>query len=148
GGYPITVGGLTGAKAKDYTLDPVVAAGAGVTNGTLTITPAPLTVIADDLTKIIGEANPTFTVHYTGFVLGQGPGVLGGTLTFITSATTGSLPGLYAITPGGLTSGNYAISFVSGTLTVLTPGQAMINLLAQVNAASVPAGIQNSLASQ
>src|SRR5262249_12893026 len=65
-----------------------------------------------------------------------------------TSATTGSLPGLYAITPGGLTSGNYAISFVSGTLTVLTPGQAMINLLAQVNAASVPAGIQNSLASQ
>jgi hypothetical protein len=47
--------------------------------------------------------------------------VLGGTLAFATPATVASPPGSYAITPSGLTSSNYAITFVDGTLSVLGP---------------------------
>jgi autotransporter-associated beta strand protein len=112
-----------------------------------TVNPAPLTVTANDLTKIAGEPNPTFTVSYSGFVLGEGPGVLGGAPTFSTPATTGSPPGTYAITPGGLTSGNYAITFVSGTLTVLSFAQATTNLVNQVTAANLDHGVENSLVS-
>ncbi|HEX4795388.1 MAG TPA: type VI secretion system tube protein Hcp [Humisphaera sp.] len=113
-----------------------------------TISPAPLTITANNQTKIAGEANPAFSVGYSGFVPGQGPAVLGGALTFSTPATSSSPAGLYAITPGGLTSSNYAIKFVSGTLTVISPSQAASNLLAQVNAASIPPNDSSSFASQ
>jgi type VI protein secretion system component Hcp len=112
---------------------------------TFSIAQAKLTVTADNQTKIQGEANPAFTASYSGFVPGQGPGDLGGALTFSTSATAGSLPGTYAITPGGLASTNYAITFVSGTLTVLSFAQATANLEAQVDAAGLPHGMQHSL---
>jgi hypothetical protein len=85
---------------------------------TATITPAPLTVTANNATRTYGQANPAFTAGYSGFVFGQGPGVLGGTLTFSTPATAASPVGSYPVSPGGLTSGNYAITFASGTLTV------------------------------
>jgi type VI protein secretion system component Hcp len=88
------------------------------TDATLTVDKAPLTVTADDKTKIQGQANPPFTASYSGFVLGQGPGVLGGRLTFRTTAKASSPPGTYPITPSGLTSANYAITFVDGTLTI------------------------------
>jgi hypothetical protein len=112
-----------------------------------TVNPAPLTVTANDQTKITGEVNPPFTASYSGFVLGEGPGVLGGTLTFSTLATTSSPPGTYAITPGGLTSSNYAITFVSGTLTVLSFAQATTNLVNQVIAANLDHGLESSLVS-
>ena len=112
-----------------------------------TVNRAPLTVTADNQTKITGEANPAFTVSYSGFVLGEGPGVLGGTLTFSTLATTSSPPGTYTITPGGLTSSNYDMTFVSGTLTVLSFAQATTNLVNQVTAAHLDDGLANSLVS-
>jgi hypothetical protein len=118
------------------------------TDAILTVSKAPLTITANNATKIQGEANPTFTVRYSGFVLNQGPGVLGGTPTFSTPATTSSAAGTCAITPGGLTSGNYAITFVSGTLTVLSYAQAISNLHAQVDSAHLPSGTQSSLDSQ
>ena len=116
-------------------------------NTSQTVNRAALTVTADDQTKITGEANPPFTVSYSGFVLGEGPGVLGGTPNFSTPATTGSPPGIYAITPSGLTSSNYAITFVSGTLTVLSFAQATTNLVNQVTAAHLDHGLENSLLS-
>ena len=112
-----------------------------------TVNRAPLTVTADNQTKITGEANPSFTVSYSGFVLGQGPEVLGGTLTFSTTATTSSPPGGYTITPSGLTSSNYTITYVSGTLTVLSFAQATTNLVNQVTAANLDHGLENSLVS-
>jgi hypothetical protein len=118
------------------------------TDATLTVNKAPLTVAANDQTKITGEANPAFTVSYSGFVLGQGPGALGGRLTFSTPATPSSPPGTYAITPAGLASANYAITFVRGSLTVISYAQATTNLLAQVNAAGLPQDIQSSLDAQ
>jgi sugar lactone lactonase YvrE len=136
--YAITIGSLS--AGSNYTI--------AFTGSTLTITPATLIVTAGNLTKIAGEANPTFTVSYNGFVLGEGPSVLGGTLSFSTTATASSPPGTYAITPGGLTSSNYAITFVSGTLTVLSYSQATTNLVAQVDAACLAHGMQSSLDSQ
>ena len=43
---------------------------------------------------------------------------LGGSLTFSTAAGAASNVGQYAVTPGGLTSANYAITFQPGTLTI------------------------------
>jgi hypothetical protein len=62
-----------------------------------------------------------FTASYTGFVLGETPAVLGGALVFNTTATTASPTGNYPIVPSGLTSTNYAITFVNGTLNIFQP---------------------------
>jgi predicted outer membrane repeat protein len=84
----------------------------------LTVTPALTTITADDQARAYGSANPALTVQYAGFVLGQNPSVLRGTLTVSTTATQSSEVGTYPITASGLTSGNYQISYVAGTLTV------------------------------
>ena len=86
--------------------------------GALTVTPAPLTVKADDKVKPLNALLPFFTATYSGFVSGQNPSVLSGTLTFATVATASSGVGMYAITPGGLASPNYTITFADGTLTI------------------------------
>ena len=39
--------------------------------GTLTVTPAGLTITADDQTKVYGAALPTLTASYSGFVNGD-----------------------------------------------------------------------------
>ena len=90
-----------------------------VNNGTLTINPAPLTITADDKTKILNAPNPSFTASYSGFVLGEGPSVLGGVLSCTTTAVTNSFVGSYPITCSGQTSTNYAITYVAGTLHVI-----------------------------
>src|SRR5206468_167773 len=40
-------------------------------SGTLTVTPAPLTVTVKNANKVGGEANPPFAVEYSGFVNGD-----------------------------------------------------------------------------
>lgn len=119
GSYAITQGtlGLTAAGASNYTLS--------FTQGSLSVTKASLTVRANNATRRVGESNPAFTASYSGFVNGQGPAALGGSLTFSTTATAASPAGTYDIVPGGLTSSNYAITFVKGTLTVLEPAEAI-----------------------
>src|SRR5262249_15789369 len=82
------------------------------------VTPAPLTITANDASRVYGVANPAFSVSYSGFVLSDGPSSLGGTLSFSTPATPSSPVGSYSITPSGLTSTHYGIAFVNGTLTV------------------------------
>jgi hypothetical protein len=86
------------------------------TNGVLTINPAPLTITAQDATKVLNSPNPSFTASYSGFVLGEGPAVLSGTLTCTTTALLNSPVGSYPITCSGQTSTNYAITYVAGTL--------------------------------
>ena len=86
--------------------------------GTLTVDPAPLTVTANDAARSYGGADPAFGARFDGFVLGEGAGVLGGTLDFSTDATRRSPVGRYAVSPSGLTSGNYAISYADGALSV------------------------------
>ncbi|MBI2764005.1 MAG: Ig-like domain repeat protein, partial [Chloroflexi bacterium] len=66
-----------------------------------------------------GAVFSPFTARYSGFVNGETPLVLTGTLAFSGAGTSAvSAGGPYAVTPGGLTSTNYAITFVAGSLTI------------------------------
>lgn len=90
----------------------------GYETGTLTITPAPLNITVNDATRRFGAANPIFSATYDGFVLGEGPAVLGGALDFATTATPTSPAGAYTVTASGLTSGNYTLAYLPGTLRI------------------------------
>ncbi|SIS75662.1 MBG domain-containing protein, partial [Belliella pelovolcani] len=79
---------------------------------------APLTITADSFEKFTGQENPTFSVTYSGFVNDEDEENLDGELEFETDADRSSCAGSYLITPSGLTSSNYDITFVNGTLTV------------------------------
>jgi hypothetical protein len=93
------------------------------TNGTLTINPAPLTVTAQDATKVLNSPNPSFSANYSGFVLGEGPQVLSGVLSCTTTALLNSPVGGYPISCSGQTSTNYAITYLPGTLHIgFAPG--------------------------
>ena len=84
------------------------------TVNTLAITKAALSVTADAKTKVYDAADPAFTVTYTGFVNSETAAVLGGTLAF--GRAPGENVGSYLITPNGLTSANYTITFNTGSL--------------------------------
>jgi hypothetical protein len=94
------------------------------TDGTLTVTSAPLVVTANDESRKYGQANPGFTVSYNGFVNGQDASLVTGALSFACLDTHGAnvnaaTPvGAFAIIPGGLSAPNYSITFSNGTLTV------------------------------
>src|SRR5437016_220191 len=107
--YNITQGTL--ALSTNYTL-------AFTTGVKFEIKRKSLTITADNKSKQYSDPLPTFTVAYSGFVLGEGPSNLGGTLTCTTTATATSGPGTYPITCSGLTSANYAINNVPGIVTV------------------------------
>lgn len=79
------------------------------------VNPAALTITANNAVKTLDSPNPPFTVTYSGFVNGDGPNSLIGTLVCTTTATTTSPVGSYPITCSGLSSPNYNISFSSGT---------------------------------
>ena len=83
------------------------------------VTPAALTVTADNQTKAYGAANPALTVSYSGFVNGDTAASLTTPPTVSTTATAASAVGTYPITASGAVSANYTISYVSGTLTVV-----------------------------
>lgn len=87
-------------------------------NGKLTVDKASLIIQANDARREYGEANPEFGASYTGFKLGQSAASLEGQLQFATSANQSSDVGIYGITPGGISSNNYNISFASGKLTI------------------------------
>ncbi|MBO9731416.1 MAG: hypothetical protein J7623_22440, partial [Chitinophaga sp.] len=85
-----------------------------------TVSPATLTVKADDKQKVTGTANPTFTYTVTGFVNGDNSNVVTGVPTFSTTADNSSVPGTYPITvaAGSLSAPNYQFTTANGTLTV------------------------------
>ncbi len=104
----------SGAVAANYTITPLI--------GTLTITPATLTVVPDNLLKSPGTPNPTLTWTYQGFVNGDGTSVVFNPPILSTTATVASPPGAYPITAIGGVAQNYTLAYVAGTLTVI-PGQ-------------------------
>ena len=92
----------------------------GTKTAEFTIGKATLTVTAEDATVFFGNELPAFTVSYEGFVNNETKAVLSGTLAFACDYTTESPVGsTFAIKPSGLTSDNYDIIFVNGTLTVV-----------------------------
>jgi triacylglycerol esterase/lipase EstA (alpha/beta hydrolase family) len=89
-----------------------------ITPSTLTVFPAPLLIAANPATSQYSDPLPQLTATFTGFVLGETPSVLAGTLSITTTGTQVSAPGTYPIAIGGLTSSNYAIAYSGSTLTI------------------------------
>lgn len=117
----------TGVNAGNYALTPTVSAKSGYsvdnyditfTTGTFKINKAALTVTANSKNITYGDDKPTFSVSYSGFVNNENESVLGGSLVLECDYVKYGNVRTYSITPSGLTSGNYAITFESGTLTV------------------------------
>ena len=156
-GITVTLGDKTLTANTDYTVSyadninattdtskaTVTITGAGNYKGTASakfaIKKAALTVRAEDKTIKYGE-EPQFTAKYDGFVNGETEtttGVLNGTLAFAcdyvkAGSADNSKVGTYAITPSGLTSANYDISFVNGTLKVeRATGQVTIDAIGE-----------------
>jgi sugar lactone lactonase YvrE len=81
---------------------------------TLTITARPITVTADNKTKILNSADPTFTYSITSGSLVAPDGFTGAL-----ARAPGENVGTYTISQGTLAaSGNYTLTFVPGTLSV------------------------------
>ena len=102
GKYPISPGG---AEDPNYDIEFVA--------GTETVTQAPLTVIADDKTKLYGAPHPTFTVRYDGLVNGDTKAAISGVEFDV--APAGSDVGSYRILPRHATNPNYDFHYVAGT---------------------------------
>jgi hypothetical protein len=87
----------------------------------VTVTPATLTVTANNASMAAGAALPTFTASYSGFQNGDTASVLSGSPHFSTTATSSSPAGTYPITvtQGSLSDPNYTFSYVAGTLSVV-----------------------------
>jgi subtilase family serine protease len=96
------------------------AAAAEVTH-TITVAKAKLTVSANNLSRVVGAANPKFTFAYSGFIKGDtAEDSLTGEPSATTTATTSSPAGTYPIkvTQGTLAAKNYEFTFKNGVLTV------------------------------
>jgi hypothetical protein len=94
-----------------------------------TVMPAPLTITANNQTKVFGAAVPALTASYSGFVNGDTPASLTTPPTLSTTATASSPVGTYPITAAGAAAANYAITYVAGTLTV-TPASTVTTIAA------------------
>ena len=118
---------------------------------TFTIAKAALTVTAKDKTITYGDAPANDGVTYTGFVKEETESVLGGTLAYEYNYNqyddVGA--GSYTITPKGLTSDNYTITFATGTLTVVQKEITEVTwgetALTYTGAAQVPAAVVKGL---
>ena len=79
-----------------------------------------ITVTVNDATRTSTEANPPFTYSAAGQLVNGDtfPTAITGTPVYATTA--GTIAGSYAITVTGLSSSNYSIAFLPGTLTVVS----------------------------
>ena len=109
--YAITA---SGAVDSDYTIS--------YASGVLTVTPAALTITADNQTKVYGAAVPTLTASFTGFVNGDTSASLTSQPSLSTTANVSShvSGNPYTITASGAVDSDYTISYAAGTLTVTT----------------------------
>ena len=142
GSYPITPTLVDpSGKLGNYTV--------ASTNGTLSVTAAGLTVVANNASRVYGATNPVFSGTITGIQNGDNI-----TATYATTATEVSPVGSYAITPtlvdpsGKL--GNYTVASTNGTLSVTAAGLTVVaNNASRVYGATNPVfsgtitGIQN-----
>ncbi|MGA2233820.1 MAG: MBG domain-containing protein, partial [Tepidisphaeraceae bacterium] len=127
GNYDVSASGLT---ATNYAITFV--------DGTLSITPATLTVSVNNSTAVYGTGLPAFGVSYSPFVGSDSPASLGGTLAFTTTASAQPGVGTYSVSASGLTSSNYTISYESGSLVITAA-----SLTVSVNNASRNYGVAN-----
>jgi hypothetical protein len=123
---------FTPADGANYT-------GASV-NTTIAVGAAPLSIRANDSAKPFGAPLPALTASAAGFVNGDTFASLGGALAFATSATAQSAVGAYPVAVSGLSSPNYVITFVPGTLAVVRGG-----VVVSVSTSPAPSGLNQSM---
>jgi len=88
-------------------------------NGTLTVSPAPLSVTARSYTIKQNEPLPQFAYDITGFKLGETADVLTALPVVTCDVTADKTPGTYTLTPSGAAAQNYTVNNFAGTLTIL-----------------------------
>ena len=98
------------AVAKNYDL--------AIADGKLTITPAPLTIKANDMTRLYYSENPTLDYTCNGFVNGDDKSTLSVKPNLSTLATLTSNVGDYDIEASGAVNPNYSISYEKGKLSI------------------------------
>jgi hypothetical protein len=107
---------LSGADAGNYTVNATATTTANINQATLTVT-------ADNKSINVGNALPTLTASFSGFVAGETLATSGvtGSPALTTTATASSPAGTYPINAalGTLAAGNYTFAFVDGTLTIV-----------------------------
>ncbi len=108
GTYPIE---MASGTPRNYEIS-------GVTNGTLSITPASLTVKANNASRLYFDADPEYTYVATGFLNGDTNASFTQAPQYKTDATATSNVGTYTITPYGAESKNYDIKYETGVLTI------------------------------
>lgn len=111
GNYPIV---LNGGSDNNYTIINQ--------DGNLSITPAILTVTADNKTISAGSPLPTFTYSTIGFVTNGANTISSGPQYSVSPVYSGTI-GTYTITPSALVlnqPANYNIQYIAGTLNVTT----------------------------
>jgi hypothetical protein len=135
-GGPYAINRGTLATSNNYSVT-------AFTPGKFRITPRALTIAADNKSKFTGDALPPLTATYSGAAPIDTPASFNGSLVLATPASALSPPGAYAITPSGLSSGNYTITYVDGALRIvnrppLAPG--VLGALASVQSTTGGAG--------
>ena len=88
-----------------------------------TITPAPLTIIANDASRKYGEENPELTCSYYGFKNNENEDVLTQKAQLVTNAVASSNVGTYSIIPINAEAQNYSMVYERGTLTITQADQ-------------------------
>ncbi|PJJ80290.1 MBG domain-containing protein [Mucilaginibacter auburnensis] len=128
--FRLKPGAATGTYSGNIALSSQGAANVNVAMPNITITPAPLTIAADDRVKQYGEvlSNNTSSAAFkiTSGILKNGNTLNTVMINYGAGASGNSGIGPYQITPttvnsggNGFAAGNYSINWVDGTLTVL-----------------------------
>ncbi len=113
---------LSGVTAANYELTMVV--------GTLTVSKKALTLTVANAEMVEGGAAPEFSFTGTGFVNDEDATALGGSAVYTVKDSQGETvadvtlaePGTYSVHLSGITSENYEITLVAGTLTIAESG--------------------------
>lgn len=95
----------------------------------MTITPAPLTITANNLIRRIGDPNPNYTVTYGGLKAWDDPNDANVLVCcgFNSPPASDAAPGNYPIIPSGGWARNYTITdYFNGTFTIKEPYQLVI----------------------
>ncbi len=121
----VSIAGPAGFEPANYVLDgsvnttPATAGtasdGSGATNAA-TIGARALTLVAEDKAKTFGQPDPEFTYQVSSGALLAGDALLGQV-----ARRAGENLGAYPISAVGLANGNYAITAIDGTLTIVAP---------------------------
>jgi gliding motility-associated-like protein len=119
--FNTSTGEITGtptavAAAANYVVTATNSGGSTTATLSLQVRKSTLLVTVDAATKVFGQADPTFAVTYSGFVLGEGAAQVSGQAAY--ARTAGENVGNYAVTASGLSSALYEFNYQAGTLSI------------------------------